>query len=286
MATSAAEYIVFVDESGDHGLESIDPNYPVFVLAFCIIEKSHFARRVMPEITEFKFRHFGHNQVILHEHEIRKDTGDFAVLRDRARKAAFLDELTALIDGLEMTVIASVIRKERLVTRYHWPANPYEIALAFGLGRTHMWLSEHGAAGASTPVILEQRGRREDDALELEFRRVCDRQNYLRATLHLERRFVTKSANVPGLQLAGLIARPIGRHVLDPGQASRAYEVIERKLRRSPRGKIEGWGSQGVSAVRKQKAPAHPPRPSADRESPVHAPYCSSVVQPRSARGT
>jgi hypothetical protein len=31
-----SEYIVYVDESGDHGLETIDPNYPVFVLAFCI----------------------------------------------------------------------------------------------------------------------------------------------------------------------------------------------------------------------------------------------------------
>ena len=30
------DYIVFVDESGDHGMESIDANYPVFVLVFCV----------------------------------------------------------------------------------------------------------------------------------------------------------------------------------------------------------------------------------------------------------
>jgi hypothetical protein len=34
------DFMVFVDESGDHGLESCDPAYPVFVLAFCIIRKS------------------------------------------------------------------------------------------------------------------------------------------------------------------------------------------------------------------------------------------------------
>jgi hypothetical protein len=31
-----SQYIVYVDESGDHSLQSIDPQYPVFVLAFCI----------------------------------------------------------------------------------------------------------------------------------------------------------------------------------------------------------------------------------------------------------
>jgi hypothetical protein len=33
------DYIVFVDESGDHGMASIDPDYPMFVIAFCLFEK-------------------------------------------------------------------------------------------------------------------------------------------------------------------------------------------------------------------------------------------------------
>ncbi len=240
--TDFGDYIVFVDESGDHGLASIDANYPVFVLAFCIFEKTYYARTVLPLVTEFKFRHFGHDQVVLHERDIRKDVGDFALLRDPARKDAFMDELTAAIEGLEMTVIASVIRKDLLVDRYHFPENPYEIALGFGLERTHRWLAARGSSQSSTPVILEMRGRREDDALELEFRRVCDRRNYGNLSMNLEARFVPKSANVPGLQLADLIARPIGRHVLEPAQSNRAYDVIETKLRRSPGGKVAGYG--------------------------------------------
>ncbi len=239
---AGGEYIVFVDESGDHGLTSIDAHYPVFVLAFCIFEKTYYARTVLPMLTEFKFRHFGHDQVVLHEREIRKDMGSFSILRDPARKSAFMDELTAVIDILEMTVIASVIRKDLLVDRYHWPENPYETALGFGLERTYLWLAQHGATNPPTPVILEMRGKREDDALELEFRRVCDRQNYRGVTLNLEARFVSKAANVPGLQVADLLARPIGRHVLDPQQPNRAYDVIERKLRRSRGGKVAGWG--------------------------------------------
>ena len=40
-------YIVYVDESGDHALSSIDNNYPVFVLAFCIFHKGHYAEKVV-----------------------------------------------------------------------------------------------------------------------------------------------------------------------------------------------------------------------------------------------
>ena len=238
----ASDYIVFVDESGDHGLESIDPEYPIFVLAFCIISKRVYSRTVLPAVTEFKFRHFGHDQVVLHERDIRKDIGDFALLKDRARKQAFLEELTQIIAETELTVIASVIRKDSLVGRYRHPANPYELALGFGLERTHMWLARRHAGGARTTVILEERGRREDAQLELEFRRICAGQNLVGSALDLEPRFVPKVANVPGLQIADLMARPIGRNIIDPAQRNRAFDVIETKLDRSPGGEVRGWG--------------------------------------------
>jgi hypothetical protein len=235
-------YLVFVDESGDHGLATIDVNYPVFVLAFCIVPKAVYARELLPALTEFKFRHFGHDQVVLHERDINKDSGEFAILRDKDRKQAFLDELTGLIADLDMTVIASVIRKDRLVDRYRFPENPYEMALGFGLERVQRALTRRGNRDQSTPVIIEMRGRREDRELELEFRRIYDGMNATGVKMAFEPRFVPKAANVPGLQIADLVARPIGRHVLDPAQANRAYEVIETKLDRSPGGKISGWG--------------------------------------------
>jgi hypothetical protein len=34
------DYLVFVDESGDHGLESIDYHYPIVVLCFFVIKKA------------------------------------------------------------------------------------------------------------------------------------------------------------------------------------------------------------------------------------------------------
>lgn len=68
-----SDYTIFVDESGDHGLKTIDPNYPVFVLAFCIFRKNSYTNDVVPAVQKFKFHHFGHDVVILHSHEIRKE---------------------------------------------------------------------------------------------------------------------------------------------------------------------------------------------------------------------
>ena len=82
METSAefSDYIVYVDESGDHSLKSIDAGYPVFVLSFCVFRKDDYAERVTPAVRKHKFAAFGHDMVVLHEHEIRKKTGAFSRL--------------------------------------------------------------------------------------------------------------------------------------------------------------------------------------------------------------
>lgn len=45
-----SNYIVYVDESGDHGMQTIDANYPVFVLAFCVFHKRHYSEKVVPAL--------------------------------------------------------------------------------------------------------------------------------------------------------------------------------------------------------------------------------------------
>lgn len=230
MESKSARYIVFVDESGDHGLKSIDPQYPVFVLVFCIFRVEDYSRRTLPEIFDFKFRHFGHDQVILHEREIRLDAGEFAILRDPDLKEKFLEELTELIDRTPFSAVATVIHKQRLADTSSNPRNPYEIALEHGLQRVQIRLIELGADLVNTPVIVECRGKKEDRELELQFRRICDGHNNQQVRLDFEPRFVPKSANAAGLQIADLIARHIGHHVLDPSKPNRAWAVIERKL--------------------------------------------------------
>lgn len=44
--SSFSKYIVYVDESGDHSLNSVDANYPIFVLAFCVFHKRHYSEAI------------------------------------------------------------------------------------------------------------------------------------------------------------------------------------------------------------------------------------------------
>ncbi len=50
------DYIVFADESGDHGLASIDPQFPVFALVFCVSEKRRYTEEVEPAFRRLKFK--------------------------------------------------------------------------------------------------------------------------------------------------------------------------------------------------------------------------------------
>jgi hypothetical protein len=48
-------------------------------------------------------------------------------------------------------------------------------------------------------------------------------------------RLMDKKHNSTGLQLADLVAHPIGRHAISPSQPNRAYDIIEPKFRRAGR---------------------------------------------------
>jgi len=239
---NSSKYIVYVDESGDHGMESIDPNYPVFVLAFCIFDKTEYTSLVSPALQQFKFKYFGHDMVILHEYEIRKARNEFSILLNAKIREPFMQDLNSLVDSMPFTLIATVIKKAALNMKYAHPANPYHMAMEFGLERIYRFLESKGEQEKTTHIVFERRGRREDDELELEFRRVCDGANYFNHSLPFEIVFASKKSNACGLQFADLLARPIGRAVLNPEQENRAYDIIKTKFYSNYAGKIDGWG--------------------------------------------
>jgi hypothetical protein len=164
-------------------------------------------------------------------------------LKSETKRAVFMQDLNRIVEQTPMTIVAAIIHKARLVERYRAPANPYEIALLFCMERLYAFLQGQGTTGPTTHVLVECRGKKEDAELELEFRRIRDGANLrMRAMSCIELVFIDKKANSTGLQLADLTARPIGLRCLRPDQPNRAYDIIEPKLRRSPRGRIEGWG--------------------------------------------
>jgi hypothetical protein len=224
-----SDYIIFVDESGDHSLAPINPDYPVFVLAFCLMPFKAYNEQVAPAVRALKFALFGHDVVILHEHDIRKRKGPFSNLGPLQREA-LLEGLTSIIQAAPMTIISVAINKQKLASRYVRPAHPYNLALMFGLERVNQFLRMQGQHERLTYVICEARGAKEDRELELEFRRVCDGNSPGGSRFLLEVVFADKRTNSEGLQLADLVARPIGLQVLRPGQPNHAWDVILGKL--------------------------------------------------------
>jgi hypothetical protein len=236
------DHLVFADESGDHGLANVSSDYPVFVLLFAIFRKDDYVQCVCREVQQLKIRFWGHDEVVLHEHDLRKPSGQFLIFLQRDLRERFHAELTTLMAALPTTIVAVVIDKPALLARYKDPANPYDYALEAGLERVHRHLESVGDGQKETPVMVECRGRKEDAELELAFRRICDGNNALEKSLPFRHVMIPKASNSIGLQLADLMARPVGLSHFRPDQPNRAFEIVKQKLRRSPAGKVEGWG--------------------------------------------
>lgn len=227
-----SDYVVYVDESGDHSLESVDPNYPIFVLAFGIFHKRHYAENIVPAIEKFKFNYFGHDLVVLHEHEIRKKKGAFKCLNNRALYQAFMDDLSTIMQRSNYILVTSVIDKVKLQTeKAHFKEdNPYHLALGFCLQGLYDFLCEKNQLNRKTHILVERRGKKEDQALELEFQKMVNGANWTTCPLPFEIVFVDKQANSTGLQFADLVARPIGIQYLKPTQSNRAFDILKDKF--------------------------------------------------------
>lgn len=127
--TCYSDFVVYVDESGDHGLKTMKKTYPVFVLAFCIFNKKEYASNITPKLQEFKFRYFGHDIVVLHEHEIRKPKGLFTILFDAEVRKDFMTDLSAIIADSDFKIIATFIRKDEFLKKHGDAENLYHVAV-------------------------------------------------------------------------------------------------------------------------------------------------------------
>lgn len=233
-----SDYIIFADESGDHGLEGFSAAYPLFVLTFAMVHKERYVSEIVPSLQRMKMEFFGHDQVVFHERDIRKQLPPFGFLRtDAALREAFLTRMNEVVAAADVELFCAVIQKERLKAKYATPWSPYEIALLFCMEQALARLRALGQDGRRVHVVFESRGRPEDEALELEFRRItANARNwgYRRADFSFcewEPLIVPKSVNSSGLQLADLAARPVGLHTLRPGQPNRAFDVLRVKLK-------------------------------------------------------
>ncbi len=108
-------------------------------------------------------------------------------------------------------------------------------------GKNIFFLRDKNKANNITHIAVEQRGKREDESLELEFRRICGGYNYRSIKMNFEIVMANKLSNSAGIQLSDLVARPIGLNAIKLDQENRAFGILKQKFR-SSNGVYNGYG--------------------------------------------
>ena len=228
--------ILYLDESGDHSLSVIDPQYPVFVLGGVIVDADYAATEMQTDVRRFKCHIFGHEDVALHTADIVRQRGPFSVLVDPKRRRHFHDRLNDLMRQLDYTVIACAIRKDAHLAAYGVAAlDPYTLSLNILAERFCFALAD-ARDGEPGVIVAERRDQTLDSALLASWQHLRERGTaYLRPAAirdrvaHLE--LEGKKAGIAGLELADLVVSPIGRFVA--GKPPREdWAIVEAKLRR------------------------------------------------------
>lgn len=209
--------LVFLDESGDHSLEKIDPDYPVFALAGVIIKPESYLT-IVNRFNKLKLLYFSHEGLILHSREIADRSGDFVFLNDKRTRKHFLSNISDAVSRSNFGLVAAVILKQALKEQYLQPISPYDLGFVFLLEKIFRYSCKQSFDYIQ--IITESRGSKEDHELHEVFAKFkTDGSPYIEKTMlkkiHLRLEYRRKPFNIIGNQIADLVVSPIARTVLD-----------------------------------------------------------------------
>lgn len=238
---SQVDTILFLDETGDHSLGTVDPNFPIFLLCGCLFTHDSL-NDFTTAINALKKKYWRTENVIFHSRDIRKCNEPFHIFFDQDIKKSFYNDLNNIINDTKFTVFAAAIKKDDHVKRYGKVAgDPYDISLSFIMERVVFYLSDESKKH-SKPItcnmMLEKRGDKEDVLLTSHFNKVRDRgTGYVEAARMQQHilgcSFNSKLENHAGLQSADLCAYPLARSLVLKGSPSKAADIVDSKIYRN-----------------------------------------------------
>ncbi|WP_363349419.1 DUF3800 domain-containing protein [Methylocystis echinoides] len=229
-------YIAFIDESGDHGLEVIDPSSPVFVLGCALYQTDDYLGKETPLMTKLKIERWGHEGVVFHSYEIRKKRGQFSFCADSSEAKKLHQEIGDFFKKSSATLIAAAIDKERHKKQYSSPEDPYFLSMQFVLERIHK------ATYGRVHLVFESRGVKENAIVSNWTNEICGGRNYRSKKFDFTHCFSEKKFNVTGLQVADLASYPISHFVRNRETKRPDWVAVKPRLRQSMDGQIIGYG--------------------------------------------
>ena|SRR3989338_4003832 len=205
--------ILFLDESGDHNLNFLDPNYPVFVLAGCIMSQQAHDEILTPLVKTFKQRVFDSERVILHYVDYTRNQNGFEQMSGALFRENFYRQLNGIIAETDFTLVGCIIDKKKHKEKYKALAiDPYTLSLEIVVERFVKVLEYHDETGF---IVAESRGQQLDNELNLAFLDLKIRgTKFLRPKEIVDRiggfYIRKKEEDVAGLQLVDSLVTPIG----------------------------------------------------------------------------
>jgi hypothetical protein len=202
---------------------------------------------------------------ILHSHEIRRSKGEFAFLFNEELRRIFLNALHQAIKNIPFSIVATAIDKRLHKKNEVNPGNPYDLALKFCLDYATQFLDHSNQLKYLTHIIVESRGKVEDQDLGTTFRKIVNQTHLKGEQYPFDLKFANKKTNSTGLQIADLVAHPIAKHVITT-KANKAFEVVQEKLFGYPEYEKSGLKIYPLE----NETPQQKLRQDADRELPIH----------------
>lgn len=236
--------ILFLDESGDHSLLSIDPQHPIFVLGGIIVDEDYALGEMTDKLNAFKKELFGTTNITLHTADFTRQKNGFERMMERDFCMTFYRKLNLLLSELEIKILSCAIYKELHMEKYGVNAlDPYILSLNL---LTERFCFEIGNDGIRGHIVAEARDKTLNRQLELSWQNLTVSGTRHLQAIDINRRIYnlslkTKQDNLAGLEIADAIITPIARNLLS--KKSRIdIDIINSKTRKSSSGEIAGYG--------------------------------------------
>lgn len=241
--------VMYLDESGNHDLRpaKINPRYPVFALGGVVVDRAYERTVIGPQLRDFKVQYLGDEEIILHTKDMHRLGKGFEVLADRDYRLTFYKALNELIDSWDFKIIACAIKLIDHIAQHGQNAlDPYMYSLDVVVERFCKELNNTTDSGF---ICAEMRNPGLDRDLRTAWEKIRREGTAFAPAAEIDEKIVhltlkDKKPNIAGMQLADLIATPVGRGVLKlptkDDEVSRV--VVKRKFRRGWLNQHRGYG--------------------------------------------
>lgn len=236
---------LFIDESGDHNLDSkkLDKKFPIFVLTGIVFEADDY-KLFKRNASIFKDNIFGKKDILLHARELTRPNiaskPEIATLTDKDKRKVFYDQLNKLLNASKFKIISFYINKQWVIKNLgESPPDPYFLSFNFIIDNFAkiLKLKEKGI------IFAENRDKFLDKKFLLAWEDSKLGNNYQNIA---KPRIVRKPQKIVGIEIADMVCYRIARNLLGKKEKTPGNE-LNLKILKDKKPIISGLGEKQIN---------------------------------------